>query len=67
MAEVPSFEGKRLHGKSHLRALPDGARILKTIFQEWLYSHKMDFKQVIYGNQGGQVEEPVQNRKRILS
>jgi glycosyltransferase involved in cell wall biosynthesis len=34
VAEVPSFEGPRIHGKSHLRAIPDGLRVLKTIFRE---------------------------------
>ncbi|MDO9710397.1 glycosyltransferase family 2 protein [Paracraurococcus lichenis] len=32
--EVPSFEAPRLHGKSNLRALPDGWRVLKTIVRE---------------------------------
>lgn len=34
VAEVPSFEGPRIHGKSHLRAIPDGLRVLRTIFKE---------------------------------
>ena len=34
IAEVPSFERKRIHGKSNLRALPDGWMILKTILRE---------------------------------
>lgn len=29
--EVPSFEARRMHGESHLRAFPDGWRVLKTI------------------------------------
>jgi len=32
--EVPSFEAPRLHGESHLRAIPDGWRVLKTILRE---------------------------------
>jgi glycosyltransferase involved in cell wall biosynthesis len=36
VAEVPSFEAKRIHGESHLKAVPDGLRILKTIIKEWL-------------------------------
>lgn len=36
VAEVPSFEVRRFNGESHLRALPDGIKILKTIFKEWL-------------------------------
>jgi glycosyltransferase involved in cell wall biosynthesis len=34
IAEVASFEEKRLHGEAKLRALPDGWRVLKTIFRE---------------------------------
>jgi glycosyltransferase involved in cell wall biosynthesis len=36
VAEVPSFEGPRIHGESHLRAIPDGIRVLKTIIKEWV-------------------------------
>ncbi len=39
IAEIPSFEAKRIHGKSHLRTFPDGWRVLKTIFIEWLDKH----------------------------
>ena len=34
VAEVASFEEKRLHGEAKLRALPDGWRVLKTILRE---------------------------------
>ncbi len=34
VAEVPSFESKRIHGESNLRAIPDGMRILKLILRE---------------------------------
>jgi glycosyltransferase involved in cell wall biosynthesis len=34
IAEVPSFEERRLHGQAKLRALPDGWRVLKTILRE---------------------------------
>jgi glycosyltransferase involved in cell wall biosynthesis len=33
VVEVPSFEAKRRHGKSHLKSVPDGWRVLKTIFR----------------------------------
>jgi glycosyltransferase involved in cell wall biosynthesis len=33
--EVPSFEGKRIHGVSNLNAFRDGWRVLKTITREW--------------------------------
>ena len=35
IAEVPSFENRRFMGTSNLRAIPDGIRVLKTIFNEW--------------------------------
>ncbi len=34
VAEVASFEEKRLHGEAKLRALPDGWRVAKTILRE---------------------------------
>ncbi len=34
VAEVPSFEHKRRHGYGHLRTIPDGWRVLKTILRE---------------------------------
>jgi glycosyltransferase involved in cell wall biosynthesis len=34
MVEIPSFEAHRLSGRSNLRALPDGIRILRTIAAE---------------------------------
>ena len=34
VAEVPSFEAHRIHGESNLRTIPDGMRVLKTIFRE---------------------------------
>jgi glycosyltransferase involved in cell wall biosynthesis len=34
VAEVPSFEAPRIHGESNLRTIPDGWRVLKTIWRE---------------------------------
>jgi glycosyltransferase involved in cell wall biosynthesis len=34
IAEVPSFESKRVYGTGNLRTLPDGWRVLKTIMRE---------------------------------
>ena len=34
VAEVPSFEAPRIFGTSHLRTIPDGWRVLKTILKE---------------------------------
>lgn len=35
VVEVPSFEDKRRYGTGRLRAIPDGWRVLKTIWREW--------------------------------
>lgn len=40
VAELPSFEHLRLYGKSNLRALPDGIRVLRTIFNERFKTRK---------------------------
>jgi glycosyltransferase involved in cell wall biosynthesis len=34
--EVPSFEARRVYGTGRLRTIPDGWRVLKTLFKEWL-------------------------------
>lgn len=34
VAEVPSFESKRVYGEGRLRTIPDGWRVLKTIVRE---------------------------------
>jgi glycosyltransferase involved in cell wall biosynthesis len=36
--EVPSFESLRIYGNSHLKTIPDGWRVLKTIFREAFHS-----------------------------
>jgi glycosyltransferase involved in cell wall biosynthesis len=36
VVEVPSFEDKRCYGCGRLRTIPDGWRVLKAIFREWL-------------------------------
>jgi len=35
IAEVPSFEAERVHGIGRLRTIPDGWRVLNTIWREW--------------------------------
>ena len=35
IAEVPGFETLRVYGTGHLRTIPDGWRVLKTIIREW--------------------------------
>jgi glycosyltransferase involved in cell wall biosynthesis len=39
VAEVPSFESKRIHGVSNLRTIQDGARVLRSIATEWVAHH----------------------------
>jgi glycosyltransferase involved in cell wall biosynthesis len=34
VAEVPSFESRRIHGKTNLRTFPDGWRVLRMILRE---------------------------------
>ncbi|CAG0927122.1 Undecaprenyl-phosphate mannosyltransferase [Thermoflexales bacterium] len=36
VVEVPSFEDRRRYGEGRLKAVPDGWRVLKAIFREWL-------------------------------
>ncbi len=36
VVEVASFEDKRRYGSGRLRAVPDGWRVIRTIFREWL-------------------------------
>jgi hypothetical protein len=36
VVEVPSFEDRRRYGEGRLRTIPDGWRVLKAIFREWL-------------------------------
>lgn len=38
VAEVPSFESERIYGSSNLKTIPDGWRVMKTIFSERLNS-----------------------------
>ena len=36
IVDVPSFEGCRFYGMGKLRTIPDGMRVLSTIFRQWL-------------------------------
>ena len=47
IAEVPSFERRRIHGKSNLRALPDGWMILKTILRERTRGRRVPAKRTV--------------------
>jgi glycosyltransferase involved in cell wall biosynthesis len=43
VAEIPSFEARRINGESHLKAVSDGMRVLKTIFMEGLDYYNLEF------------------------
>lgn len=40
ITEVPSYEQERIHGQSNLRTIPDGWRVIKTIFSEFIRERK---------------------------
>ena len=48
ITEVPSFEGYRFYGEGKLKTIPDGWRVLTTIFREWWLhlrsDHKADYR-----------------------
>lgn len=50
IAEVPSFEAKRIHGFSNLKTISDGWRVLKTLFKERfrqsVYTKNVRFQQI---------------------
>ncbi len=48
ITEVPSFEDKRKYGESHLHTIPDGWRVLMTIFKE-AYEHHVKNRGKIRG------------------
>lgn len=41
VAEVPSFEHRRIHGMSRLRTFSDGRRVLRTIVAEWRSARRL--------------------------
>jgi glycosyltransferase involved in cell wall biosynthesis len=45
IVEIASFEADRIHGESNLRAIPDGWRVLKTIFKEFIRSRRLSWSQ----------------------
>ena len=52
VAEVPSFESHRIHGESHLRTIPDGFRVLRTIFSERFRSTTLDAQRPVEATDG---------------
>ena len=63
VSETPSFEGYRFYGEGKLRTIPDGWRVLTTIFKEYVRSVvqpcrdlPMGFRGEIIPNQGASYE-----------
>ena len=52
LVEVPSFEGYRFFGEGKLRTIPDGFRVLKTIFKEWQNSFRDEDTDIYVGFRG---------------
>lgn len=52
IVEVPSFEGYRFYGEGKLQTIPDGMRVLKSIFHEWTASLKEKAPDLHMGFQG---------------
>jgi glycosyltransferase involved in cell wall biosynthesis len=49
IAEVPSFEKKRVHGVTNLRTIRDGFRVLRAIGSEWADEHLTGTRTVPHG------------------
>ena len=47
--EVASFEARRIYGVSRLRTIPDGWRVLKTIWKEWRWQRARAAVAVVQG------------------
>ena len=61
VVEVPSFEGYRFYGVGKLETIPDGIRVLRTIFHEWLASLRRAEKEMYLGFRGIRMPSPVEN------
>jgi glycosyltransferase involved in cell wall biosynthesis len=60
VVEVPSFEGYRFYGVGKLQTIPDGLRVLRTIFHEWLASLRENQKEMYLGFRGSRSSGPIQ-------
>jgi glycosyltransferase involved in cell wall biosynthesis len=49
VCEVASFEANRVYGVSRLRTIPDGWRVLKTIWREWRAHRSLPVPAVVQG------------------
>lgn len=52
ITEVPSFEGYRFFGSGKLKTIPDGLRVLNTIWQGWLGNLKSSSRMNFIGFRG---------------
>ncbi len=69
IVEVPSFEGYRFWGRGKLKTIPDGLRVLRTIFQEWVDSVQNNGLELYKGfrNEPPPFLRPSANAPTILS
>lgn len=68
ITEVPSFEGYRFFGSGKLKTIPDGLRVLNTIFQGWIRSLITPSRETHIGFRGKLPEYPffpAMNRERV--
>ncbi len=56
ISEVPSFEGYRFYGSGKLRTIPDGFRVLNTIFKEYLRSVLHPYRDLQMGFKGEAIQ-----------
>lgn len=58
--EVPSFEGYRFYGVGKLQTVPDGIRVLRTIFREWFAYLAGNKKEMYLGFRGLRMSDQVE-------
>ena len=61
VVEVPSFEGYRFYGVGKLQTIPDGIRVLKTIFREWFAYLAGNKKEIYLGFRGLRLSDQADN------
>ncbi len=58
IVEVPSFEGYRFYGVGKLQTIPDGTRVLLTIFRQWWMKLTKKEQDIYLGFRGIKYERP---------
>jgi glycosyltransferase involved in cell wall biosynthesis len=67
IVDVPSFEGYRFYGVGKLQTIPDGLRVLNTIFRQWLNLLFEKERDLPVGFRGIKYARPeVFNRNQVL-